>query len=198
MFCGLNHCRHLRRYQNILVKLNRVFFHHPPGAYNTAHNGGNDDSFISKLNSGLTSLLASTLLGGYSDDCSKAMAIDGGGNVYVTGETVSPNFPTTDGAYATSYNRGTRDVFISKFNNALTSLTASTYLGGHANDYGKAIVVDTDGNIYVAGSTVSKDFPTTPDAYDPSPNGDSDVFVSMFNGGLSKMLLSTLLGWDSF
>ena len=165
-----------------------------PGAYNTAHNGGNDDSFISKLNSGLTSLLASTFLGGYSDDCSKAIAIDGGGNIYVTGETVSPNFPTTPGAYATSYNRGTRDVFISKFNNALTSLSASTYLGGHANDYGKAIAVDTGGNVCVAGSTVSKDFPTTPDAYDTSPNGDSDVFVSMFNGELSKLLLSTLQG----
>ena len=165
-----------------------------PGAYNTAHNGGNDDTFVSKLNSGLTSLLASTLLGGYSDDCSKAMAIDGGGNIYVTGETVSPNFPTTSGAYMTTHKRGFRDIFISKFDNGLASLTASTYLGGQANDYGKAIAVDAVGNIYVAGNTVSKDFPTTPDAYDTSPNGDSDVFLSKFNGGLSNLLLSTLLG----
>ena len=165
-----------------------------PGVYNTAHNGGNDDTFVSKLNSGLTSLLASTFLGGYSDDCSKAIAIDGGGNVYVTGETVSPNFPTTPGAYATSYKRAFRDVFISKFDNGLTRLTASTFLGGQANDYGKAIAVDAIGNVYVTGNTVSKDFPTTPNAYDTSPNGDSDVFVSMFNSGLSNLLMSTFQG----
>ena len=124
-----------------------------PGAYNTSYNGGNDDVFVSKLNSGLTSLLASTFLGGSSNDYGKAIAIDAGGNVYVTGETVSPNFPTTDDAYATACNRGSKDVFVSKFNNQLTSLPASTLLGGHAHDYGKAIAIDAGGNVYVAGST---------------------------------------------
>ncbi|MEK7359496.1 MAG: SBBP repeat-containing protein, partial [Planctomycetota bacterium] len=165
-----------------------------PGVYNTAHNGGNDDAFVSKLNNGLTSLLASTYLGGYSNDCGKAIAVDGGGNVYVTGDTVSPNFPTTAGAYATSYNRGSKDVFISKFDNGLTSLSASTLLGGHANDYGKAIAIDAGGYVYVAGSTSSKDFPTTPGAYDTSPNGDSDIFVSKFNSGLANLIMSTLQG----
>ena len=165
-----------------------------PGVYNTAHNGGNDDAFVSKLNNGLTSLLASTYLGGYSNDCGKAIAVDGGGNVYVTGDTVSPNFPTTAGAYATSYNRGSKDVFISKFDNGLASLSASTFLGGHANDYGKAIAIDAGGYVYVAGSTSSKDFPTTPGAYDTSPNGDSDIFVSKFNSGLANLIMSTLQG----
>ncbi|MBF8278007.1 MAG: hypothetical protein HW390_3080 [Candidatus Brocadiaceae bacterium] len=165
-----------------------------PDVYDAANNGGNDDAFVSKLNSGLTSLLASTYLGGYSNDCGKAIAVDGGGNVYVTGDTVSPNFPTTAGAYATLYNRGSKDVFISKFDNGLASLSASTFLGGHANDYGKAIAIDAGGYVYVAGSTSSKDFPTTPGAYDTSSNGDSDVFVSMFNSGLANLLLSTLQG----
>ncbi|MEK6737226.1 MAG: SBBP repeat-containing protein, partial [Planctomycetota bacterium] len=165
-----------------------------PGVYNTAHNGGNDDAFVSKLNDGLTSLLASTYLGGYSNDCGKAIAVDGGGNVYVSGDTVSPNFPTTAGAYATSYNRGSKDVFISKFDNGLASLSASTFLGGHANDYGKAIAIDAGGYVYVAGSTSSKDFPTTPGAYDISSNGDSDVFVSKFNSGLENLLMSTFQG----
>ena len=165
-----------------------------PDIYGTAHNGGNDDVFVSKFNSGLTSLLASTFLGGYSNDCGKAIAIDGGGNVYVAGETVSPNFPTTAGAYATSYNRGSKDVFVSKFNNGLTSLPASTLLGGRANDYGKAIAIDAGGNVYVAGSTSSKDFPTTPGAYDTASNGDSDVFVSKFNSELANLLMSTFQG----
>lgn len=165
-----------------------------PGAYSTSFNGGNDDVFVSKLNNGLTNLLASTFLGGYSNDFGKAIAIDTGGNVYVTGETVSPNFPTTDSAYDTTYQRETKDIFVSKFNNQLTSLSASTFLGGDAHDYSKAIAIDAGGNVYVAGSTSSADFPATPGAYDTTPNGGSEVFVSKFNSGLTNLLMSTFLG----
>ncbi len=165
-----------------------------PGAYDTSYNGGNDDVFVSKLSSGLTNLLASTFLGGYSNDHATAIVTDTGGNVYATGETVSPNFPTTDGAYATTCKRGTKDVFVSKFNNQLRSLSASTLLGGDAHDYGKAIAVDAGGNVYVAGNTSSTDFPATPGAYDTTPNGSSDVFVSKFNSGLANLLMSTFQG----
>ncbi|MDN3515832.1 MAG: SBBP repeat-containing protein [Candidatus Brocadia sp.] len=165
-----------------------------PGAYNTSYNGGNDDAFVSKLNNGLTNLLASTFLGGYSNDFGKAIAIDAGGNVYVAGETVSPNFPTTDGAYVAVYQRGFKDIFVSKFNNQLSGLSASTLLSGDSHDYGKAIAIDAGGNVYVAGSTSSTDFPTTPGAYDTTPNGSSDVFVSKLNSGLTKLLMSTFQG----
>ncbi|MCF6155316.1 MAG: hypothetical protein E3K36_08695 [Candidatus Brocadia sp.] len=165
-----------------------------PGAYNTSFNGGNDDAFVSKLNNGLMNLLASTFLGGNSNDHATAIAIDTGGNVYVTGETVSSNFPTTDSAYATAYKRGTKDVFVSKFNNQLTGLSASTLLGGDAHDYSKAIAIDAGENVYVAGSTSSTDFPTTPGAYDTTPNGGSEVFLSKLNSGLANLLMSTFLG----
>jgi hypothetical protein len=165
-----------------------------PGAYNTTYNGGNDDVFVSKLNNGLTSLLASTFLGGSSNDYGNAIAADTGGNVYVAGETVSSNFPTTDSAYATAYNRGTKDVFVSKFNSKLTGLLTSTLLGGQSHDYGKAIAIDAGGNVYVAGSTSSTDFPTTSNAYDTASNGGSDVFVSKFSSGLTNLLMSTFQG----
>lgn len=165
-----------------------------PGSYNTSYNGGNDDAFVSKLNNGLTNLLASTFLGGYSNDFGKTIAVDTSGNVYVAGETVSPNFPTTDGAYATAHKRESKDVFVSKFNNQLTRLSASTLLGGDSHDYGKAIAIDAGGNVYVAGSTNSTNFPTKPDAYDTTSNGESDVFVSKFNSGLTNLLMSTFLG----
>ncbi|MEP9411763.1 MAG: SBBP repeat-containing protein [Candidatus Brocadia sp.] len=165
-----------------------------PDAYNTSYNGGNDDVFVSKLSNRLTNLLASTFLGGYSNDYGKAIAIDTGGNVYVAGETVSPNFPTTDSAYATVFKRGSKDIFVSKFNNQLASLSASTLLGGNAHDYGRAIIIDAGGNVYVAGSTSSTDFPTTSGAYDTTPNGDSDVFVSKFNSELTNLLMSTFQG----
>ena len=165
-----------------------------PGAYNTTYNGGNDDVFVSKLNSGLTSLLASTFLGGSSNDNGNAIAADAAGNIYVTGETVSPNFPTTNGAYSVAYNLGTKDVFVSKFNSKLTTLPASTFLGGQAHDYGKAIAIDAGGDVYVAGSTSSPGFPTTPGAYDTTANGGSDVFVSKFSSGLTNLLMSTFQG----
>ncbi len=167
------------------------------GAYDTSFNGGYDDVFVSKLDSGLTSLLASTLLGGSNGDRVNSLTLDTSGNVYVTGGTVSTDFPTTSGAYDTSFNGGYADVFVSKLNSGLTSLLASTYLGGYNWDHGSSLTLDTSGNVYVTGYTDSSNFPTTSGAYDTSSNGSSDVFVSKLNSGLTGLLASTFLGGSS-
>ncbi|MBF8277623.1 MAG: hypothetical protein HW390_2696 [Candidatus Brocadiaceae bacterium] len=167
------------------------------GAYDTSFNGYSD-VFISKLNGGLTSLLASTFLGGsdgYNEGVS--LAIDAGGNVYVAGNTSSTDFPTTSGAYDTSYNDSSgydTDVFVSKLDGSLTSLLASTYLGGSGYDNFPSLAIDAGGNVCVAGLTSSSDFPTTSGAYDTSINGNIDVFVSRLDGGLTSLPTSTFLG----
>ena len=171
------------------------------GAYDTSYNGSGDeyssDVFVSKLNSTLTTLLASTYLGGSFSDWANSMAIDSEGNVYVTGKANSLNFPTTTGAYDTSYNDYS-DSFISKLSGDLTTLLASTYLGGLS--IGNSIAVDSGGNIYVAGATSSKNFPTTTGAYDTSYNKD-DAFVSKFDSNLSaSSTTSSGISWpvDNF
>ncbi|MBF8276210.1 MAG: hypothetical protein HW390_1283 [Candidatus Brocadiaceae bacterium] len=173
------------------------------GAYDTSYNGGGaywGDLFVSKLDSGLTSLLASTYLGGAGIDLGNSLALDTSGNVYVTGETRSPDFSTTSGAYDTSFNDGDGDgdVFVPKLNSGLTSLLASTFLGGASFEYGWSLALNTSGNVYVTGWTDSSDFPMTSGAYDTSSNGYGDVFISTLNSGLTNLLASTYLGGYGF
>lgn len=168
-----------------------------PGAYDTTPPSfaGNNDVFISKLNGDLTTLLASTFLGGANNEYANAITMDGNGNVYVTGKTYSSDFPKTNGAYVAS-----ADVFISKLNGALTALLASTLLGGGGDDVGYSIAINNaNGNVYVGGETFSRfdpgRFPTTPGVYQGTWGGYiSDAFISEFNSSLSTLIASTLFG----
>jgi hypothetical protein len=181
-----------------------------PGAYDTSYIGEYIIPFISKLNSKLTALLASTFIGGSSDDIANALAIDSSGNVYVAGITNSSDYPTTPGAYDTSYN-GSGKGFISKLNSNLTTLLASTFIGGSGNysapvqaidESVSALAIDSAGNVYVAGSTGSSDYPTTPGAYDTSYDDEynneydqyPDAVISKFNSSLTTLLASTFIG----
>src|SRR3990172_8733668 len=139
--------------------------------------------------------MASTFLGGTGGygEVGNSIAIDGGGNVYVTGYTGSSNFPMTSGAYDTSYN-GYSDVFVSKLNGGLTGLLASTFLGGSGGDFGYSLTPDASRHGCETWGTRSSKFPMRSGAYDTSYNGYSDVFVSKLNGGLTGLLASTFLG----
>lgn len=161
-------------------------------AYDTSFNGGFGDVFVSKLNWDLTRVLASTYLGGTTDDSANSIAIDPRGNIYVAGETESLDFPTTHYAYETSFRNG--DAFVSKLNGNLTKLFASTFLGGADDDICNSIAIGPDGNIYMAGHTASSDFPTTPDSYCMSKSVFFDAFITKFSGDLSNLLASTFLG----
>jgi hypothetical protein len=136
-----------------------------------------------------------TFLGGTAEDDAYGIAIDGGGNAYVTGQTASINFPTVAGAYSTSHTGGF-DVFVSKVSANGSSLLYSTYVGGGADDSGNAIAVDASGSVYVAGGTKSNtDFPVTAGAYQGTYGGgtlDAFVFELASNGG--SLTFSTYLG----
>jgi ankyrin repeat protein len=137
---------------------------------------------------------ASTYLGGEGHEFCEAIAVDDDGNIYVAGNTRSPNFPTTEGAY----NRGPKgksDVFIAKFDNDLKTLLASTLVGGEEDECVYTMLFDSQGYVYVAGYTSSEDFPVTANAYDKKYNGgDGDAFILKMDKDLKTLGSSTYLG----
>ncbi len=165
-------------------------------SYDRTHNQRpgwiSNDVFISKLDNSLTTLISSTFLGGKDSERGNSLALDSGGNVYITGFTDSQNFPVTPGTYGRTNNGS--DVFISKLNNDLSNLLASTFMGGSGPDSGHSLALDKAGNVYVTGMTNSTDFPTTPGSYDRTHNGYYDVFIAKLNNRLTVLLASSYLG----
>jgi beta-propeller repeat-containing protein len=138
----------------------------------------------------------STYLGGTGSDESFGIAVDGAGSAYVTGDTVSSDFPTTVGTFDTDYNGG-QDAFVTKLDSA-GSLVYSTVLGGTSSEVGKGIALDGAGNAYVTGDTFSSDFPTTAGAFDTGSNGGYDAFVTKLDSSGSGLAYSTYLGGTGY
>src|SRR3982751_1779100 len=125
----------------------------------------NTDGFVTKINATGSALVYSTYLGGTDYDSPRGIAVDPGGRAYVTGETLSPDFPTTTGAFRRT-NAGNYDMFVTKLNAAGSALSYSTFVGGSQVDNGQDVAVDSSGNAYVMGFSSSPDFPTTAGAFD--------------------------------
>jgi hypothetical protein len=131
--------------------------------------------------------LYSTYLGGSSNDIGLGIAADSAGNAYVTGYTKSTAFPTTSGAFDTVRNdTWTYDGFVTELAPAGSTLVYSTFLGGNSTDMSKGIVIDTSGNAYVTGTTISTDFPFTVSG--------SASFVTKLNAAGSALIFSNSPG----
>ena len=150
------------------------------------------DAFVTKLAAGGASVDYSTYVGGSSSDYAFAIAVDGTGDAFITGETTNGDtttapavaYPTTSGAFSTTYNSAaSSNAFVTELNPAGSSLVYSTFLGGSTQDFAGSIAVDKFGNAYVTGPTSSTDFPITPNAFQTKLNttgqsGHSDAFVT--------------------
>lgn len=140
-------------------------------------------------------LVYSTFLGGSGQDVGSGIAVDSSGNVYIAGQTVSPDFPTTSPLQATY--GGNQDAFVAKLNANGSALIYSTFLGGNLNDVANSIAVDNAGNAYVTGETNSGNFPVL-NALHPTLSGNpSDAFVAELNSTGSALVYSTYLGGHS-
>ena len=141
-------------------------------------------------------ILQSTYLGGSGNDYAYALAIHPTtGEIYVAGRTLSTDFPKTTGG-AQGSNRGYTDAFVARLNSGLTQILQSTYLGGRGQDWANALAIHpTTGEVYVAGFTLSDDFPRTSGGAQASFRGGLfDAFVAKLNSSLTQILQATYLG----
>jgi hypothetical protein len=165
--------------------------------------GGGQDGFVAKLSAAGNSLIFLTYLGGSGIDHCASVALGSNGGVVIGGYTWSQNFPAA-GAFLPifqSASGGGQDGFVVKLFPDGSRFTFSTYFGGSGGSTGapeqvNSVVVDTQNNITVAGTTSSANFPVTPSAFQTTFGGQTDGFVAHF-GGLGNLLYSTYLGGSS-
>jgi hypothetical protein len=196
------------------------FFPTTNGAVQTVLRGG-PNAFLSIIDpslSGTASLVYSTYLGGEVQDYGRSIAVDAYGSAYITGNTFSSHFPVTPNAFQPTDiqancgqgagNAQCSTAFVAKVNpnvSGSSGLIYSSYLGGNVGntggsasvgDYAYAISVDSSGNAYVAGSTSSLNFPTTPGVFQASSNCGGypgSGFVTKVNAGGSALVYSTFV-----
>lgn len=170
-----------------------------PEAYDPTLNGG-ADAFVLKMNPTGTAIVYGTFVGGsLAVSSASSVAVDSAGNAYVVGDTRAANFPTTPGAFDTSFDGG-YDGFAFKLNVDGSDLLYSTFLNGNGGNYDFAtdIAADSNGYAYITGHTSSSTFPTTPGAFDTSMAGSGDGFALKLNPLGNQLSFSTFLGGDGF
>lgn len=160
--------------------------------------GSLNDAFVAWFDP-TQNLVYSTYLGGGADDFGLAVAFDAKGKIYVTGGTVSDNFPTT-ASYRTN-RAGSQDAFatvIDPSQSGAATLMYSSYLGGSGWDIGRGIAVTPSGKFWVVGGTYSFDFPVFGASFRPNYKGGGDGFAAQFDPTLSdtSLLYTTFLGGD--
>ncbi len=153
--------------------------------------GDDNNAFVAKL-SPSGALLYSTCLGGSAPDNGFDIAVDYSGNAYVTGNSLSTDFPVVKPLQISL--RGESDAFIAKLNTAGSALLFSTYLGGNDFEYGNGIALNALNEIFLTGSTRSSDFPTSRGAFQTTYGGKGDGFVTKLAASGTGILYSSYLG----
>lgn len=190
-------CKAIKNFENKVIVggyTSSINFPTTQGAFQTTYRGGNYDSFIMKLSGDNASVLSSSYLGGSLTDLCHSLTCDNYGNIYVTGETSSNNFPVTISSFQVGYGGGERDSFITKFSSDLTQIIFSTYLGGSKTEVGLDIALDSLSRIYVVGYTYSGDFPVIPGTLQPTYGGNQDAFFACLNPNGNSLQYSTFYG----
>jgi hypothetical protein len=138
-------------------------------------------------------LVFATYLGGRGDDEGTALAVDADGAVLVAGTTASDDFPTTSGAFQREP-LGASDGFVAKLSADGARVLFASRLGGSAEDSLAALAVTASGQLTLAGSTRSRDFPVSASSCGPTPRGGRDAFVARLDARAERLIFAARLG----
>lgn len=153
---------------------------------------GTPSAFVVKLNQSGSALIYSTLIGGSNNDVANSIVLDSSGNAYITGYTVSLDYPTTSGAIQTALGgEFYQNAFITELNPTGSVLLYSTYIGNKSWTSGESIAIDTGGNCFITGYTNSSNYPTTNGAYQTTyGSGQYNAFVTKLNLSPATIVLT--------
>ena len=195
------------------------------GAYQVSFDGGAVDVSITKYDSSGTYRIYSTFLGGNQSEFPHSLVVNSNKELFILGTTGSDNFPTTSQSFSSFFSGGDpffpsglsatfpngSDIFVSKLSSDGGQLLSSTYIGGSKNDglnlssslkYNYAdefrgeIDIDLQGNIYIATSTSSPDFPVTNNVFQGSLSSAQDGCIIKMDNNLQTIIWSSFLGGD--
>ena len=167
----------------------------------TTPTGRTNHIVLTKLSTNGGSLVYSAVIGGSSDDEVAGLAIDGGGDAFLTGTTNSTDFPVTNGAHndlekLNGLNSAAK-IFVTEVNPTATAFVYSAVIGGTGVDQGTALAIDGSGNAYIAGTTTSTDFPVTQGALETASNitgSNTRGVIAKIAAGGASVAFATYLG----
>jgi hypothetical protein len=168
---------------------------------------GRGDFYLAKLSPDGSKLVYATFLGGSGAEEveTRQLAIDGEGHAYIVASTGSSDFPTTHGAFQTTFRGAGRpaprlstvfpgDVVVAKIAPDGSRLVASTFIGGRLGEHAEGAAVDAKGNVYLTGATYSDDFPTTDGGFQAKRTGRTNFFVVKLAADFRRLLYASYLG----
>ncbi|HNQ29415.1 MAG TPA: SBBP repeat-containing protein, partial [Methanolinea sp.] len=154
--------------------------------------GDGTDVVVAKINPDGTVPLYVTYIGGDGDDIGRGIRVDAEGNAYVTGQTASADYPVVNAVKSTL--SGPSDAFATRLSQDGATLVFSTYLGGAQDDAGNAVALDSAGDIYIAGNTMSSDFPGIRVPHNTNYGGNQDAFILKMSGDGSQVAFFEFIG----
>jgi hypothetical protein len=160
-------------------------------AAQASNKGGSSDAFVFKLDPTGTQIVYATYIGGSGADEAHSIAVDAGGNAYITGFTQSNDFPVVNGFQRSR--AGGQDAYILKLNSFGTGIVFSSFLGGTGDDRGMGIALDAANNAYITGVTSSNDFPAVNAYQKTNAGGFADGFITKVSAG-GSVVYSTFAG----
>lgn len=176
------------------------------GAFQASFGGGfGTDIAVNKFNPDGSVQLYATYIGSSEDEKPHSLIVNNSEELIVLGSSSGPGYPTTAGAFSATHNGGT-DIVVSRFSPDGSALLGSTYVGGSGTDgtqnifvnYGDnfrgEIIIDNGGNVFVASSTQSTDFPATANAFQTTLGGSQDAVVFGLTPDMTSLLWASYLG----